>query len=291
MGRVEGKVVLITGAARGQGRSHAIRLAEEGADIVVTDLCAQLPEVPYAMGTRDELNETAAEVEKLDRRCLAMEADARDSARMREVVEQTIAEFGRLDTVVINHGIGVPHAVDQQDADAIFDATIESNLSSVWRTARAAIPHMREHGGSIIVNSSAAGLIAFYGLPGYVASKHGVIGLVKALAAELAPDWIRVNTVCPTNVATPMLHNPFIQSMFTGGKPDATIEDMKFPATATNLLPIPWVDSEAISHAVLYLASDEAKYVTGIALPVDAGMSIQPPGITPFIGQALAEKA
>ena len=290
MGRVEGKVVLITGAARGQGRSHAIRLAEEGADIVATDLCAQLPEVPYAMGTRDELNETAAEVEKLDRRCLAMEADARDSARMREVVEQTIAEFGRLDTVVINHGIGVPHAVDQQDADAIFDATIECNLSSVWRTARAAIPHMREHGGSIIVNSSAAGLIAFYGLPGYVASKHGVIGLVKALAAELAPDWIRVNTVCPTNVATPMLHNPFIQSMFTGGKPDATIEDMKFPATATNLLPIPWVDSEAISHAVLYLASDEAKYVTGIALPVDAGMSVQPPGITPFIGQALAEK-
>jgi (+)-trans-carveol dehydrogenase len=123
--------------------------------------------VPYATGTRDELNETAAEVEKLDRRCQTMEADARDSARMREVVEQTIAEFGRLDTVVINHGIAVPHAVDQEDADAIFDATIESNLSSVWRTARAAIPHMREHGGgSIIVTSSAAGLIAFYGLRG-----------------------------------------------------------------------------------------------------------------------------
>jgi (+)-trans-carveol dehydrogenase len=291
MGRVEGKVALITGAARGQGRSHAIRLAEEGADIVATDLCAQLPEVPYAMGTRDELNETAAEVEKLDRRCLAMEADARDSARMREVVEHTVAEFGRLDIVVINHGIGVPHALDQEDADAIFDATIACNLSSVWRTARAAIPHMRAHGGSIIVTSSAAGLIAFYGLPGYVASKHGVIGLVKALAAELAPDWIRVNTICPTQVATPMLHNPFIQGMFTGGKPDATIEDMIFPATATNLLPIPWVDSQAVSHAVLYLASDEATYVTGIALPVDAGMSVQPPGITPFIGQALAEKA
>jgi (+)-trans-carveol dehydrogenase len=152
-----------------------------------------------------------------------------------------------------------------------------------------AIPHMRERGGgSITVTSSAAGLIAFYGLPGYVASKHGVIGLVKALAAELAPHWIRVNAICPTNVATPMLHNPFIQSMFTGGNPNATVEDMVFPATATNLLPIPWVESEAISHGVLYLASDEAKYVTGIALPVDAGMSIQPPGITPFIGQALA---
>src|SRR5688572_15946758 len=128
MGRVEGKVALITGAARGQGRAHAIRLAEEGADIVATDICAQLPEVPYPMGTREELSETAAQVEKLDRRCLALVADAGDSARMREVVEQTVAEFGRLDTVVINHGIGVPHAVDQEDADAIFDATIEANL-------------------------------------------------------------------------------------------------------------------------------------------------------------------
>jgi (+)-trans-carveol dehydrogenase len=289
MGRMAGKVALITGGARGQGRAHAIRLAEEGADIIVTDLCEQLPEVPYAMGTREELDETLAAVEKLDRRCLAVTADARDTAQMRQVVDQAVDEFGHLDTVVINHGIGVPHTLDQDDADAIFDATIASNLTSVWRTARAAIPRMREHGGgSITVTSSAAGLIAFYGLPGYVASKHGVIGLVKALAAELAPHWIRVNAVCPTNVATPMLHNPFIQSMFTGGNPDATIEDMVFPATATNLLPIPWVEPEAISHAVLYLASDEAKYVTGIALPVDAGMSTQPPGITPFIGQALA---
>ena len=193
--------------------------------------------------------------------------------------------------MVINHGIAVPHAVDQDDADAIFDATIEANLSSVWRTARAAIPQLRLQGGqsSITIIASAAGKIAFYGLPGYVASKHGVIGLGKALAAELASDWLRVNVVCPTQVSTPMLHNQFIQSMFAGGDPNATVDDMRFPATATNLLPIPWVEPRAVAEAVLWLASDEAKYVTGIDLPVDAGMSVQPPGITPFVGQRLAE--
>ena len=290
MARMSGKVALITGAARGQGREHAIRLAEEGAEIVATDICSQVAEVPYPMSTPEDLQETVALVEKLDRRCLGIEADAGDTARMREVVAQTVEEFGRLDSVVINHGIGVPHTVDQDDADAIFDATIEANLSSVWRTARAAIPQLRaQGGGSITITSSAAGLVAFYGFPGYVASKHGVIGLGKALAAELASDWIRVNVVCPTNVATPMLHNQFIQSMFTGGDPNATVADMEFPATATNLLPIPWIEPRAISEAVLWLSSDEAKYVTGIALPVDAGMTIQPPGITPFLGQRLAE--
>jgi (+)-trans-carveol dehydrogenase len=290
MGRMEGKVVLITGAARGQGRAHAEILAREGARIIATDICAQMPEVPYEMATRADLDETVKLVEAQDQRCLAFEADARDAARMRQVVDESVAEFGRLDTVVINHGIGVPHGLDQEDADAVFDATIETNLTAVWRTARAAIPHLRaQGGGSIIVTSSAAGLIAFYGLPGYVASKHGVIGLVKALAAELAHDRIRVNAVCPTNVATPMLHNQFIASMYTGGRPDATVEDMVFPATATNLLPVPWVESEAISHGVLYLASDEAEYVTGIALPVDAGMSIQPPGVPPIASQRLAQ--
>lgn len=290
MARMTDKVALITGAARGQGREHAIRLAEEGAQIVATDICSQLVEVPYPMSTPEDLAETVSLIEKLDRRCVGVEADARDITQMRAVVERTVEEFGRLDAVVINHGIGVPHAIDQDDADEIFDATIEANLSSVWRTARAAIPQLKaQGGGSITITSSAAGLIAFYGLPGYVASKHGVIGLAKALAAQLAPDWIRVNVVCPTNVATPMLHNQFIQSMFTGGDPEATVEDMEFPATATNLLPVPWVEPRAISEAVLWLASDEAKYVTGVSLPVDAGMTIQPPGVTPFLGQRLAE--
>lgn len=289
MGRMAGKVVLITGAARGQGRAEAVRMAEEGADIVVTDICAQMPEVPYPMGTSEELQETVNLVEKLGQRCLGLEADARDFARMREVAERTVAEFGQLDTVVINHGIAVPHTFDQENADAIFDAIIETNLSAAWRTTRAVVPHLRKNGGSIIVTSSAAGIIAFYGFPGYVASKHGVIGLVKALAAELASDWIRVNAVCPTNVATPMLHNQFIQTLFSGGNPDATVDDMVFPATATNMLPIPWVDSRAIADGVLYLASDEAKYVTGISLPIDAGMTTQPPGVPPIAAQRIAE--
>lgn len=284
-----GKVVLITGGARGQGRAHAVRLAEEGADIVVTDIGDQIPAVPYAMGTREDLDATATMVENLDRRCLAVTADARDGVRMREVADQAVAEFGHLDTVVINHGSAIPHTIDQDDADTIFDITIENHLSAVWRTARAAVPALRANGGgSITVTSSAAGLISFYGLAAYVTAKHGVIGLVKALAAELAPEWIRVNAICPGNVATPMLHNQFLQTMFTGGNPDATVQDMAFPAQAAHQLPAPWMEPEAIAHGVLYLACDDAKYVTGIALPVDAGMTTQPPGISPFLGEALA---
>lgn len=289
MGRMAGKVVLITGGARGQGRAHAVRMAKEGADVVVTDLCGQTPEVPYAMGTREDLDETAKLVEQQDRRCLALTADAGDAARMREVVETTVVDFGKLDTLVINHGVAIPHTLDQNDADAVFDATIAANLTAVWRTARAALPALRAgEPGSIVVTASAAGLRAFYGLPAYVTSKHAVIGLVRALAAELAPESIRVNAVCPTTVATPMLHNPQLQSMFAGGKPDAAVDDMVFAATSSNQLPIPWVEADDITNAVLYLASDEARYVTGIALPVDAGLSTQPPGITPYIGQALA---
>ncbi|SDZ13365.1 (+)-trans-carveol dehydrogenase [Geodermatophilus africanus] len=290
-GRLEGTVALITGGARGQGRAHAIRMAEEGADIVVTDLCEQLPFVPYAMGTREELDETLAEVEKRDRRCLAITADARDSAQMHDAIARTVNEFGRLDTLVVNHGIGLPHPVEEEASDEIFDAVVETNLTAVWRTVRAAIPHMKERGGAIIVTASAGGLVPLLGQPGYVAAKHGLIGLVKALAAELAPYWIRVNAVCPTCVATPMLHNQAIQTLFSGGKPDATVADIVFPAQAMNLLPVPWIEPEAVSHAMVYLASDEAKYVTGIALPIDAGMSNQPPGITPYIGQHLADAA
>jgi (+)-trans-carveol dehydrogenase len=290
MGRMDGKVALITGGARGMGRAHAIRLAEEGAVVIVTDLCAQMPEVPYPMSTPQDLEETVALVEKAGGTCRSYVADALDYALMRQIVDDTVAEFGRLDTVVINHGIGMPHSFDDENADAAFDATIATNLTAVWRTARAAIPHMRDNGGgSIIATASAAGLRPTFGLPGYVASKHAVIGLVKALAAELAPHWIRVNAVCPGNVATPMLHNDYVRAMFTGGKPGASDDDMVFSAQSTMLLPIPWMEAEAIANGVLYLASDESKYVTGIALPIDAGMSTQPAGVTPYIGARIAE--
>ncbi|NKQ55567.1 mycofactocin-coupled SDR family oxidoreductase [Amycolatopsis sp. K13G38] len=289
MGKMDGKVALITGGARGQGRAHALRLAAEGADIIVTDICEQIEGVHYALGTEAELAETVALVEKLGRRCLGYRADARDADRMREVADQAIGELGRLDTVVINHGIGLPHGIDERGLK-VWDTVIETNLSAVWRTAVVTVPHLRESGGgSIIATGSAASLVPIFGNEAYTVAKHGLIGLVKCLAADLARDWIRVNAVCPTNVDTPLFVNEYNIGRFLPGQPDATVEDLRQMAETLNLLPVPWIEPEAVSHAVLYLASDDAKYVTGVALPVDAGMTIQPPGITPLIGGRMAE--
>ncbi|NGP09259.1 mycofactocin-coupled SDR family oxidoreductase [Rhodococcus sp. 14C212] len=289
MGKMDGKVALITGGARGQGRSHAIRLAEEGADIVVTDICEQIEGVHYPLATKEELDETVALVEKLGRRCLGYQADARSGDQMREVTDAAVAELGRLDTVAINHGIGLPHGTDA-DSLSIWDTVIDTNLSAVWRTAVAAIPHLRNSGGgSIIVTGSAASLVGLYNNAAYTTAKHGLIGLVKCLAADLSQDGIRANAVLPTNVNTKLFVNDYNLSRFCPNKENPTIDDMRFTAQSLNLLPIPWVEPEVISHAVLYLASDDAKYVTGIALPVDAGMTIQPPGIGPFLGARLGE--
>jgi (+)-trans-carveol dehydrogenase len=291
MGQMENRVALITGAARGQGRSHAVRLAEEGADIIATDICSQIPVVRYPLGTADELAETVREVEKLGRRCLPFEADARDGARMREVAAQAVADLGRLDTVVINHGISVPNSVEDEDADLTWDTLIETNFSAVWRTVRACVPYLRDEGGSILVTGSAAALIAVYGNPAYTAAKHGLIGLVKALAADLAKYKVRVNAICPGNVPTPLTLNDYTLELFFPDRPEATFEDMRFPLTALNLLPVPWVEPRVISDAVLYLAADTGKYITGIALPVDAGMTTAPPGISPLLGKRFAELA
>ena len=289
MGKMSGKVVLITGGARGQGRSHAVRMAEEGADIILTDVCAQLPFVDYDMATVEDLAETVQMVEKLGRRCLSYVADARDVTKMRQVVDEAVSELGRLDTVLINHGISTRHDIHTEDADEIWDLVVDTNLSAVFKTARAAVPHMMENGGSIIVTASAAGLVPLFGNTAYAAAKHGVIGLVRTLAAELGPHWIRVNAVCPTAVSTPLFLNDAHIKAFCGDEPGKTFEDMKWPSQSLNLLPVPWIDADAVSSAMLYLASDDAKYVTGVALPVDAGMTAQPPGITPFIGERLWE--
>lgn len=291
MGRFEGKVALITGGARGQGRSHALHLAQEGADVVLTDICEQIPGVHYPMADKADLDRTVAEVEELGRRCLGYVADARDGHRMREVVDAAVAELGRLDTVVVNHGIGIPHPPDDPDGFDIWDTVLATNLSAVFKTASVCIPHLRARGGSITVTGSASSFVAIYNNPSYTAAKHGLLGLVKSLAADLAADWIRVNAVCPTGVDTPLFVNDYNARRFCPGKADPTVEDMKFPAASLNQLPVPWIEPEAVSKAVLYLASDDAKYVTGIALPVDAGMATQPPGITPFLGQRLVHPA
>jgi (+)-trans-carveol dehydrogenase len=264
-------------------------MAEEGADIIVTDVCEQLPFVDYDMATRENLAETVEMVEKLDRRCLSYVADARDASRMRTVVNEAVAELGHLDTVLINHGISTRHDIHSEDAEEIWELIVDTNLSAVFKTARAVVPHLKDNGGSIIVTASAAGLVPLFGNTAYAAAKHGIIGLVRTLAAELAPYWIRVNAVCPTAVATPLFLNDAHIKAFCGPDPSKTIEDMKWPAQSLNLLPVPWIQPEVVSSAMLYLASEDGKYVTGVALPVDAGMTAQPPGISPFVGQRLWE--
>jgi SDR family mycofactocin-dependent oxidoreductase len=277
-GRVEGKVAFITGAARGQGRSHATRLAQEGADIIAVDLCDQVGSVPYPMATPDDLAQTVKEVEALDRRIVATQADVRDYGALKAAVDDGVAQLGRLDIVSANAGIfssGTLADLPEQTWQDMIDV----NLTGVWHAAKAAIPHLRAggRGGSIILTSSTAGLMALENTGHYVAAKHGVVGLMRTLALELAPEMIRVNSVHPTNVNTDMFQNAAIYALFAPDleEKDRTKERIVERAQTLNALPIPWVEPVDISNAVLWLASDEARYVTGVTLPVDAGQLVK----------------
>lgn len=288
MGRLDGKVAMITGAARGQGRAHAVTLAREGAQILAVDICAPIEGLQYDLATEADLDETVRLVEEQDQRCIAVKADARNSTEIRAAADRAAAEFGGIDIGVVNHGIVMAATWDAM-TDEDWDTMIETNLSSVWRTARAIIPHLIERGGgSLILTASAAGIRTFYGLPSYVTAKHGVVGLAKALAVELGPQWVRVNALCPGNVSTPMFHNQYIHDMYNGG-PGGTMESAVFPAQASSILPLPWLEPEAMANAVLYLASEEGKYVTGTAFAVDAGMTATPPGVPPLAATKIAE--
>jgi (+)-trans-carveol dehydrogenase len=278
MGRVEGKVAFITGAARGQGRSHAIRLAQEGADIIAVDLAGQIDSVPYRMATPDDLAQTVKEVEALDRRIIATEADVRDYGALKKALDDGVAELGRLDIVSANAGI-FSFGLTQDLPEQTWQDVIDTNLTGVWHTAKAAIPHLRAggHGGSIILTSSTAGLKAMENTGHYTAAKHGVVGLMRTLALELAPDMIRVNSVHPTTVNTDMVQNAPTYALFAPDLPeqDRTKDRLEERFQALNVLPIPWVEPVDISNAVLWLASDESRYVTGVTLPVDAGSLIK----------------
>jgi (+)-trans-carveol dehydrogenase len=275
-GKLEGKVAFITGAARGQGRSHAITLAREGADIIAVDICAQVGSVPYPMATPEDLAQTVKEVEALDRRIVATDVDVRDYDALKQALDDGVAQLGRLDIVSANAGI-VSYGRVEELPEQTWRDVIDVNLTGEWHAAKAAIPHLRAggHGGSIILTSSDAGLKALQNLAHYVAAKHGVIGLMRTLALELAADFIRVNALAPTSVNTPMIMNEPTYRVFRPDLQNPTAEDMTGPATAQNVLPIPWVEPVDISNAVLWLASDESRYVTGITLPVDAGAAIK----------------
>ena len=268
MGRVEGKVAFITGAARGQGRSHAVRLAEEGADIIAVDICAQLDTVPYPMATPEDLAQTVKEVEALDRRIVALPADVRDAAALREAVERGVAELGRLDIVCANAGICTIQAWDEV-TPAAWQDTLDTNLTGVWNSMVVAIPHLiAAGGGSMIATSSTAGIKGLPFLAPYVAAKHGVVGIARSLANELAKHHIRVNTVHPTGVDTPM-------GSGLGGLETLLGRDPNLGPIFMNTLPVEIVDPRDISNAVLFLASDEARYVTGLEFTVDAGNTIR----------------
>jgi (+)-trans-carveol dehydrogenase len=275
-GKLEGKVAFITGAARGQGRSHAVTLAREGADIIAIDLCAQIGSVAYPMATPEDLAQTVKEVEATGRRIVATQADVRDYAALRQALDDGVAQLGRLDIVSANAGI-VSYGRAEDLNEQTWQDVIDTDLTGVWHTAKAAIPHLRAggHGGSIILTSSTAGLKANQNVAHYVSAKHGVIGLMRALALELAADFIRVNALAPTNVDTPMFQNLTTYRLFRPDLKDPTADDAAGPARAMNVLPIPWVEPVDISNALLFLASDDARYITGVALPVDAGAVIK----------------
>ncbi len=275
MGLVDGKVAFITGAGRGQGRSHAVRLAEEGASIIAVDLCADIDEVPYPMACGEDLQETAQLVRAAGGRVLTARADVRRAGELRDAARAGIAEFGYIDIVLANAGIATMGTdLTDDEYEAAWDAVLDVNLKGVWNTVRACAPAMieRGEGGAIVLTSSTAGLKGLsspgsFGHEGYGAAKHGVVGLMRQFAVELSSARIRVNTVHPTGVDTMMVNNAAMEK-FLGAFPDAV-------SSLTNLLPVELLQPRDISDAVLFLVSDLARYITGVTLPVDAGFTVK----------------
>jgi SDR family mycofactocin-dependent oxidoreductase len=271
MGSLDGKVALITGAARGQGRSHAVTFAREGASLVLTDVCTTLPTVTYEMASEADLDETAELVRAAGGEVLTSVADVRDGAAMDELVARGLAAFGRIDIVCANAGIAT-YGQLWEFSRAEFDEMVSVCLTGVWETCRAALPQMieRGEGGSLIATSSCAGLRGFAYAGSYSAAKHGVVGLMKSFAGELGMHNIRANAVCPFTVATKMIMNETSYALMTGGE-DPTEEAARVIFQEKNLLPIPWIEPEDVSAVMLLLASDAGRYITGQAIAVDAG--------------------
>jgi (+)-trans-carveol dehydrogenase len=277
-GRVEGKVAFITGAARGQGRAHAVRLASEGAYIIAVDICKPIETVDkIAASTPEDLAETADLVKNAGGRIFTAEVDVRDYDALKAAVDAGVEEFGRLDVIVANAGIGNGGQTLDQTSEADWNAMIDVNLSGVWKSVKAGVPHILAggNGGSIILTSSVGGLKAYPHTGHYIAAKHGVVGLMRTFAVELGAQNIRVNSVHPTNVNTPLYMNEGTMKLFRPDLENPTADDMKVVAQFMHTLPIGWVEPEDIANAVLFLASDEARYITGVTLPVDGGSCLK----------------
>lgn len=257
------KVVMVTGAARGMGRTHCERFADEGADVIALDTLA----------SADELRDTATQVEKRGRRCVMGLADVADLDALTGVVDAGVAELGRLDVIVANAGIYTAGAPAWEVTDDVWHHTLDVNLTGVWHTVKAGLPHLPDEGGSIVVISSTNGIRGVANSAPYTASKHAVVGLARTLANELGGRRIRVNTVHPGAVGTPMILNETTFKRLCPDLTEPTADDAAAALMARNLLPVPWVDPVDVSNAVVFLTSDEARYITGTQLVVDAGLT------------------
>ncbi len=272
-GPFAGRVAVITGGARGQGRSHALEFARLGADIAVCDLCHDLDSVGYPLGTRADLSETVRLVEEQGRRCLSSVADVRDLDATVGFVEEARSVLGSVDILVANAGISTLGSICTMGADE-WSETIDTNLTGVFNAMRAVAPHMRrQRWGRIVGVSSMMGRSSNPGIPAYVASKWGVIGLVKSVAFELAAFGVTVNAVAPGNVSTPMIHNDILYGLMRPDLEHPTREDVEAGMTALHVQPVPWLEPEEITAAVVFLASEGARHITGSVIDVDAGAS------------------
>ena len=277
-GRVDGKVAFVTGAARGQGRSHAVRLAEEGADIIAVDICGPVAtDSQIEPSTPDDLAQTADLVKGLNRRIVAIEADVRDYDALKAAVDSGVEQLGRLDIIVANAGIGNGGQTLDQTSEVDWQDMIDVNLSGVWKSVKAAVPHILSggRGGSIILTSSVGGLKPYAHTGHYIAAKHGVIGLMRTFAVELGQHSLRVNAVCPTNVNTPLFMNEGTMKLFRPDLENPGVDDLALAAQFMHVLPVGWVEPIDISNAVLFLASDESRFVTGLPVTVDAGSMLK----------------
>jgi (+)-trans-carveol dehydrogenase len=274
MGLVDGKVALVTGAGRGQGRSHALRLASEGADVIAVDIGGgRVETISYELASEADLDSTVKEIEAMGRRAVKAVADVRSLSDLQGAVDAGLSELGKIDIVCANAGIG-SWAVAWEMTEEQWKDMIDINLTGVFNATRAALPSMveRGEGGSVVLTSSTAGLRAYANTAHYTAAKHGVIGLMKVLAQEAGPHRIRVNAVCPTTVRTPLVINASTFELFAPHLESPTEDDVREPFESLNILPgVAWIEPEDVSDAVLFLCSDAAKYITGVALPIDAG--------------------
>ena len=272
MGILDQKVAFITGAGRGQGRSHAVRFAQEGADIIAVDTTATVDSVPYPLSNADDLAETARLVEATGRRIIARDADVRDYAALSAAVTEGVEAFGRLDIVVANAGISSPAPTLEMD-EAVWQDMMDINLTGVWKSLKASVPRIVDggRGGSVVITSSLAAVHANENTAHYSASKAGLVMLMKVLAKELAPHSIRVNTVHPSTVATPMILNDATYRLFRPDLENPTRADFDVAARTLNSLPVVAAEPEDITDTMLHLVSDASRYVTGTTQLVDAG--------------------